>query len=294
MRTQVVVWATVALNATLFVLNLLVAVVSGSAAVLSQAVYAFADLVGSLLLMWGVIASQRPPDYDHPFGFGKERFFWAFSASLVTFTIAGLLVLTDGIQTVASPHHVSDVTDALLVLGATLALSAVGIWVTLREVRRAQQAITDFLGSAQIGLKTIFYQDIVSVIGSIVAFVGVADVRQTGNDAADGIVASVVGILMILTGLVLAAESRELLIGKAISPAQARAVLTLVEKDAQVRKIRSLQSMMLGPDDVLIALRVNFQDGLTTDQLEQVIDRISATVRTAFPPVRHLVIEPES
>jgi cation diffusion facilitator family transporter len=294
MRTQVVVWATVALNATLFVLNLLVAVVSGSAAVLSQAVYAFADLVGSLLLMWGVIASQRPPDYDHPFGFGKERFFWAFSASLVTFTIAGLLVLTDGIQTVASPHHVSDVADALLVLGATLALSAVGIWVTLREVRRAQQAITDFLGSAQIGLKTIFYQDIVSVIGSIVAFVGVADVRQTGNDAADGIVASVVGILMILTGLVLAAESRELLIGKAISPAQARAVLTLVEKDAQVRKIRSLQSMMLGPDDVLIALRVNFQDGLTTDQLEQVIDRISATVRTAFPPVRHLVIEPES
>jgi len=180
------------------------------------------------------------------------------------------------------------------VLGATLALSAVGIWVTLREVRRAQQAITDFLGSAQIGLKTIFYQDIVSVIGSIVAFVGVAVVRQTGNDAADGIVASVVGILMILTGLVLAAESRELLIGKAISPAQARAVLTLVEKDAQVRKIRSLQSMMLGPDDVLIALRVNFQDGLTTDQLEQVIDRISATVRTAFPPVRHLVIEPES
>ncbi len=294
MRTQVVVWATVALNAALFVLNLSVAVISGSAAVLSQAVYALTDLVGSLLLMWGVIASQRPPDYDHPFGFGKERFFWSFSASLVTFTIAGLLVLTDGIQQVAAPHHVTNVTYALLVLGATLGLSALGIWITLREVRRAQQAITVFLESAQIGLKTIFYQDVVSVIGSIVAFAGVAVVHQTGNDTADGLVASIVGILMILTGLVLAAESRELLIGKAISPDQARAVLAVVEQDALVRKVRSFQSMMLGPEDVLIALRINFQDGLDTDQLEQAIDRVSAAVRAAFPPVRHLVIEPES
>jgi cation diffusion facilitator family transporter len=294
MRTQVIVWATIALNATLFVLNLSVAAVSGSAAVLSQAVYALTDLVGSLLLMWGVIASQRPPDYDHPFGFGKERFFWAFSASLVTFTIAGLLVLTDGIEQVASPHHLTNVTAALLVLAATLGLSGVGIWVTLRELRRAQQAIQVFLESAQIGLKTIFYQDVVSVIGSVVAFAGVAVVHETGNETADGLVASIVGILMILTGLVLAAESRELLIGKAISPVQARAVLAIVERDAQVRKVRSFQSMMLGPDDVLIALRINFQDGLDTDQLEQAIDRISGAVRVAFPPVRHLVIEPES
>ncbi len=294
MRTQVVVWATVVLNAALFVLNLVVAIVSGSTAVLSQAVYALTDLVGSLLLMWGVVASQRPPDYDHPFGFGKERFFWSFSASLVTFTIAGLLVLTDGIQQLATPHRLTNVDAALLVLGATIALSAVGIWVTLREVRRARQAITVFLESAQIGLKTIFYQDVVSVFGSVVAFAGVAVVHETGNDAADGLVACVIGILMILTGLVLAAESRELLIGKAISPDQARAVLAVVERDGQVRKVRSFQSMMLGPDDVLIALRINFQDGLDTDQLEQAIDRVSAAVRAAFPRVRHLVIEPES
>jgi cation diffusion facilitator family transporter len=294
MRTQVIVWATVGLNAVLFLLNISVALVSGSAAVLSQAVYALADLVGSLLLMWGAIASQRPPDYEHPFGFGKERFFWSFSASLVTFTIAGLLVLTDGIRQVAAPHPINDVSEALLVLGATLALSAVGIWVTLREVRRARQAISEFLESSRIGLKTIFYQDVVSVVGSVLAFGGVAVVQATGDDVADGVVASIVGILMILTGIVLAAESRELLIGKAVSPEQARAVLAIVERDAQVRKVRSLQSMMLGPDDVLVALRINFEDGLDTDQIERVIDRVNAAVRTAYPAVRHLIIEPES
>jgi UPF0755 protein len=97
-----------------------------------------------------------------------------------------------------------------------------------------------------------------------------------------------------LTAVLNPAESRELLIGKAISPEQARAVLAVVERDALVRKVRSFQSMMLGPDDVLLALRINFQDGLDTDQLEQAIDRVSASVRAAFPPVRHLVIEPES
>lgn len=294
MRTQVVVWATIVLNAALFVVNLDVAISSASQTVLSQAVYSLTDLVGSLLLMWGVVASQRPPDYEHPFGFGKERFFWAFSASLVTFTIAGLLVLNDGIRQLLDPAPVGNLLAALVVVGATLLASVIGIWVTLRELRRAREAIEVFLDSPRLGLKTIFYQDMVSVVGSVVAFLGIAVVYETGNDAVDGLAASLVGVLMILTGLVLAAESRELLIGKAISPAQARAVLDTVGADRQVRKVRSFQSMMLGPEDVLIALRVNFQDGLDTDQIEKAIDRVSASVRGAYPQVRHLVIEPES
>lgn len=294
MRSQVVIWATMGLSAGLFVLNLAVAFLSNSQAVLSQAVYALTDVVGAVLLMWGSVAARRPPNYDHPFGHGKERFFWSFSASLVTFTIAGLLVLNDGVRQVVNPQPVGALGAALLVVGATLALSLVGIWVTLREVRRADQDLSDLLESGHQGLKTIFYQDLVSVFGSIVAFAGIAVVYRTGNDAVDGIAASVVGLLMILTGLVLAAESRELLIGKAISPLKARAVLAIVERQSQVRKVRSFQSMMLGPEDILIAMRVNFQDGLSTDQLELVIDAVSQAIRSTFPAVRHLIIEPES
>ena len=103
-----------------------------------------------------------------------------------------------------------------------------------------------------------------------------------------------VGVLLSVTGVLLAGESRELLVGKAISPGEARRVLDLVEKDARVRKVRGLQSMMLGPEDILVALRVNFQDGLTTDQIEGAIDQISARLRESFPMMRHLLIEPES
>lgn len=294
MRPQVIIWATLALNAVLFVVNLIVAVISNSHAVLSQAIYTITDLLGAVLLLWGFVVSQRPPDLDHPFGRGKERFFWAFSASLITFSIAGLIALLSGLQQIATPTPVSHLEAALASVGATLATSVVGILVALGEMRRGEQSVQAFVESAHQGLKTIFYQDVVSVFGSAVALVGIAVVYWTHDVVADGISAAVVGAILIATGFVVAAETREFLVGKAISPVAARRLLTVVEKDARVRRVRSLQSMMLGPDDALVALKVNFQDGLDTDQIESAIDQLSLAMRQTFPAIRHLIIEPES
>lgn len=294
MRPQVIIGATVALSAVLFVVNLAVALKGGSHAVLSQAIYTVTDLIGGTLILWGFVASQKPPTYDHPFGYGKERFFWSFTGTLVTFTIAGLLVLVDSFGQIAHPGPVTDLPASLAVVGVTLVFSLLGILVTLRELRHGKETLSDLLESAHQGLKTIFYQDVVSVFGSLVAFVGIAIVYVTHETIVDGIAAFGVGILLFLTGLLLAAESRPLLVGKAVSPEQARTILQIVERDARVRKVRGFQSMMLGPDDVLVALRINFQDGLNTDQIESAIDQVSLSLRQTYPAIRHLVIEPES
>lgn len=294
MRPQLVVSATLLLDVALFGFNLTVAVSGGSLAVLSQAVYALSDVFAGAMVMWGFLASQRPPDHQHPFGYGKERFFWSFSAGLLAFTFAGGFVLVSGVQQVLDPHGVQDLYQGLLVVGATLLLSVIGILVVMRELRRDESTISDFLGSAHQGLKTIFYQDLISVLGSGVAFAGLLLEYHRPSGVVDGMTAIIVGALMVATGVVLAAESRDLLVGKAISPQQARAVLSLVERDPRVRKVRGLQSMMLGPDDVLLALRVNFLDNMDTDEIESSIDHLSLTLREAFPQVRHLLIEPES
>ncbi len=298
MRPQLVIAATLVLDVILFGLNLSVATTGGSKAVLSQAVYAVSDLFAGAMIMWGFLASQRPPDHEHPFGYGKERFFWSFSASLLAFTFAGVFVLITGTQQILSPRPVQNLQEGLLVVGATLALSLIGIVVMLRELRSSRETLTAFLDSPHQGLKTIFYQDLISVAGSVVAFGGLYVVFRTSNAVEgaviDGITAAVVGVLMVVTGIVLAAESRDLLVGKAISPGQARAVLSLVERDPRVRRVRGLQSMMLGPDDVLVALRVNFLDDMDTDEIESSIDHLSLTLRAAFPQIRHLLVEPES
>ena len=294
MRPQVIIWATLLLNATLFGVNLFVAVISGSKAVLSQAIYTITDLVGGIVLMWGYSISIRPPDVAHPFGRGKERFFWAFTASLITFSTAGLLTLEGGLQQVVDPQPVSHLVDAMLSVGATLATSLAGIVVTVREVRLGHQTLDSFLESAHQGLKTIFYQDLVSVFGSAVAIGGIALLYETHDSVIDGVTATAVGAILVATGFVLAAETREFLVGRALGPNTTRELIATIEADDRVRKVRTFQSMLLGPDDALLAAKVNFQDGLTTDQIEAAIDQISLAVRKQAPQVRHLVIEPES
>lgn len=294
MRSQVVIIATLLLNGALFAFNLIVALTSGSRAVLAQAIYAITDLIGSALLLWGIYASRLPADYRHPFGRGKERFYWALVSIVVTFTVAGILALTAGVDQVTSPSPVTHIGEALLVVGATLAVSAVGIAVMLREVRHSQQTLQSLLESRHIGLKSVFYQDVVSIVGCLVAFFSLLVVYRTSDYRVDGAAAIIEGALLVITGLVLTLESRGLLIGQALDPEEARTILGVVERDPRVSKVRALQSMVLGPDDALLALRINFHDGLTTDQIETAIDQITLALQQSHPVLRHVIIEPES
>jgi cation diffusion facilitator family transporter len=294
MRPQVVLTTTLLLNAALFAANLFIAELSGSRTVLAEAILTATDLIGSALLLWGLRLSRRPADLQHPFGFGKERFFWAFVSIVITFTIAGIVALATGLAQWYSPRPIGHLVEAVVVVALTLVVSAAGLSVTLRELRLGRETLQGLLESSQEGLKSVFYQDVVAIVGAVVALGGLLAVYETHLDAIDGAVAASEGFLLVATGFVLAAESREYLIGKALAPAIVREVLGLVERDPRVARVRSIQSMQLGPDDALVALRINFQDGLTTDQLEAAIDQVGLSVRTTYPIVRHLVIEPES
>jgi len=294
MRPQVVIAATLLLNLALFVVNLEVALLSGSRTVLSQAIYTVTDLAGSGFLLWGLYLSRRPADYAHPFGFGKERFFWAFVSIVVTFTMTGMVALVTGIEQATSPHVVTHLGESVLVVLASLAVSSVGIWITLRELRISRQTLATLLDSAHQGLKSVFYQDLISIVGAIVAVAGLLVVYRTHDYALDGATAAIEGFLLVATGFVLTAESRAYIIGRALDPDIARSMLSLVERDPRVARVRSAQSMQLGPDDALVALRINFQDGLTTDQLESAIDQVGQALRSTYPVIRHIIIEPES
>jgi len=294
MRPQVVLASTLALNATLFVANFYIAIVSGSRTILAEAILTATDLSGSAILLWGLHLSRRPANLQHPFGFGKERFFWAFISIVITFTIAGIVALVTGIDQWANPHPVSHLFEGVLIVAATLVASVIGISVTLRELRLGRETLQGLLESSHEGLKSVFYQDAVAIAGAVLALAGLLVVYETHRAAIDGAVAAAEGVLLVATGFVLTAESRGYLVGRALEPALARELLGLVERDPRVGRVRSIQSMQLGPDDALVALRINFQDGLTTDQLETAVDQVSASVKSAFPIVRHLIIEPES
>ncbi|MCI4346597.1 MAG: cation diffusion facilitator family transporter [Thermoplasmata archaeon] len=294
MRPRFLFTATAISDIVLVALNGAVAYFGGSRIVLSEAVFSAADLLGSAMLIWGLVASVRPPDESHPFGRGKERFFWAFASSLVTFSLTGVGVFLVGSQQFADPHPVGDVSEGLLVVGATLVASLVGIVLLLRELRSTHESLSNFLISSQLGLKTIFYQDLITAFASTIAFGGLLFLYRTGSGAIDGLTTMGVGALLVGTGFLLAAESRELLVGKGVTAGEAKEMLALVARAPNVRKVRGFQTMMLGPDELLLAMRINFLDGLTTDQIESTIDDIAGFLRRKYPKLRQILIEPES
>jgi cation diffusion facilitator family transporter len=291
-RPALVITATLILDGVFFVLNLSVAISGGSRAVLSQAVYTITDLIGAVMILLGHRASAQPASPQHPFGRGKERFFWAFTAGLVTFSLAGALVLVEGGLQIVSPRPVADLVPGLLTVAGTLASSLGSLLVVIFELRRDQQTVESLLASDFQGMKTIFLQDVVSVVGAGVALAGLALVRVSGQAFYDGLSASVVGVLLLITGFTLAAESRALLVGRAMSEREGREILSLVSDYPFVRRVVGMQSMMMGPEEALVSLQVNFLDELSTDDIEIHIDQIQRFVKGAHPQVRHLIIQP--
>lgn len=291
-RTSTVVAATLTLDAAFFALNFYVFSLGGSKAVLSQAVAGATDLIGSLMIMWGQRAASLPASSKHPFGRGKERFFWAYSAGLVTFSLAGSLVFIEGFLQVLNPHSITDLGLGLLTVGMTFAANLGGFLIVLVELRQNHQTVDDLLQSSYVGVKMIFLQDIVSIAGASVALAGLALDRYTGLGIFDGVAAAVVGGLLLITGFAIGGDAREFLVGRAISEEESTAILSLVERYPYVRHVLDVRSMVLGPEDHLIVLRVNFLDEMDTDDVEMHVDQLRTFVCGEFPDIKHLIIEP--
>ncbi len=292
MRTRLVIGATLALDTLFFAVNLVVFAVGGSRAVLSQALYAITDVLGSLMISWGMAVSQVEADTTHPFGRGKERFFWAFTAGLVTFSLTGYLVLAMGVLQMLHPVHVAALHDALVSVGGTLLVGAASLTIILWELRRDRVSVRSLLSSDNQEMKILLVQDAVSLVGAAVVLVGIFFVLMTDNDFYDGLAAAVVGILLVGTGFVFAFDARELLVGKGVSPEEGKTMLSIIERYPYVRQVRELKSMLLGPDEALVMLRVNFVDELTTDEVEMHIDQLRRFVTSECPRIRYLIIEP--
>jgi cation diffusion facilitator family transporter len=291
-RTRSVIVATLALDSAFFIANFIVFYYGGSRAVLSQALYTITDLVAGIMIYWGVKVSLEPPTHTHPFGRGKERFFWAFTGGLVTFSVAGFLVLVEGLLEIMHPGRLTDLMQGIATISATLVASLISLTIVLLEIREEKVTVETIMVSEHQEIKMILVQDIVSMIGAVVALTGIYLVYATGNVLYDGLSASMVGALLVATGFVYAMDAREFLVGKGVSPAEGEIIFSIVERYPFVRKVEGMQSMLMGPDEVLVALRINFVDELTTDDLEIVIDELRQFVTGEFPRIGQLIIEP--
>ena len=288
-------------NMTIAAFKFAAAAVSGSSAMLAESYHSVSDTLNQVFLFVGLRSSTKPADERHPFGYGKARYFWSFVVAVLLFGVAGTLSLVEGINKVQHPHPLvwEDARWSFAALGFAAVFEGYALGVSLRELRRKQRelhakSLLDALNkSKDATLLTVVSEDALAHVGIAIAVVGITATLVTGNGFFDGLGSLVIGLMLMSFSLILAKQNQDLLIGEAMDPAVRLAIIRALEAHPLVNRVLALKTMHMSPKDVLVALEVNFVDGLTTDQLERAIDEVETIIKTIAPSVKSCFVEPQ-
>ncbi|MCP3799269.1 cation diffusion facilitator family transporter [Allokutzneria sp. A3M-2-11 16] len=287
-----------AVNFGIGVMKAFAGVVTGSAALLAEAAHSVADTFTEGLLLTALRRSGRPADRRHPFGYGKERYFWSLLAAVSIFVSGALFAFIEGFETLAGEN--TEQTSAwvgYLVLGLAFAMELVSWTQAVRQVRRDaaedERSFTEYLRvSDDPTVKTVFLEDTAALIGLVIAFAGVGLHDLTGSAMWDGVASLLIGVLLVVVAYVLGRSNKALLIGRQADVRLVREVHSRLLAQPEVEAVADLLTMLTGTDQVLLCARVDFVDSLTAAELERACVRIDAELRAGISELDEIFLEP--
>jgi cation diffusion facilitator family transporter len=271
------------------------ALVTSSASMLAESIHSLADTGNQGLLFLGGRRSQRPPDEAHPFGYGAERYFWAFVVALVLFTLGALFSLYEGIEKLSNPHQLESPAVAFTVLTIAAVLESLSLRTAVRESRPRRRDLSwgQFIRRTKSPeLSVVLLEDTGALAGLVLAGVGLGLAVGFDEPRFDAIGSIGIAVLLGAIAIVLAIEMKSLLIGESAG-LRARATLDAVLRDApEVRSVIHVRTLQLGPEDLLVAAKLDFH-APTTTELAPAIDAVEARIRAALPEARLIFLEPD-
>ncbi|SCL22511.1 cation diffusion facilitator family transporter [Micromonospora pallida] len=286
-----------AANLAIAAAKLVAGLLSGSAAMLSEAAHSVADTTTEVLLYMALRRGARPADLRHPFGYGKESYVWALLAALFTFVGGAGFAITHGVTTVLVHEHRGDYLASYVVLAVSFGIESVSLARAVRQVRRQsyrwRTTPRRFLRlTADTTVKAVFLEDSAALVGLLLAALGVGLSELTGDELYDGIASILIGLLLLIVATILAHSNVSLLVGRAV-PARMRHE---IEHDLAglptVHRIDTLLTMQLGPDDILVAAKVDFHDDATGADIEAVADEAERRLTGRYPEIRYVFLDP--
>lgn len=283
-------------NAGIAVAKFIAYLVTGSASMLAESVHSVADTSNQGLLLLGGRQARRVADDEHQFGYGRERYFWAFVVALVLFTLGGLYSLYEGIDKLRHPHEITALGWAIGVLIFGLILEGFSFRTAIVEARKEKgnRRWWDYIRrSRSPELPVVLLEDAGAMFGLMIALVGVSLAAVTGNPIWDGIGTIGIGILLLVIASVLTVEMRSLLLGEAATKEDIAAITAAVRGSDGVKRIIDLRSQHIGPEELLVAGKVEFDHPLTMSGVADAIDRCEKAIRRAVPHARRIYLEPD-
>jgi cation diffusion facilitator family transporter len=270
--------------------------VTGAASMLAEAIHSVADTGNQGLLMLGGVKSRRPADEIHNFGYGTLRYFWAFVVALVLFSVGGLFAIFEGVEKLLHPHELEDPRVAIGVLLVAVVLESFSLRTALRESRteRRGKSILQFVRRTKIPeLAVVVLEDIGALIGLSFALAGVILADLSNEPRWDAAGSLAIGVLLVVIAIVLAVEMASLLVGEAAAPDVVARIRGVLEGHPSVTRLIALRTQHVGPDDIILNAKVEFDPTLTMLRLSEIVNELEVELRRAEPKARTIFIEPD-
>ncbi|WIB62714.1 cation diffusion facilitator family transporter [Curtobacterium sp. MCBD17_040] len=283
-------------NVGIAVVKFIAAAISGSASMLAEGVHSLADSVNQVLLIIGGRRSKRAADEEHPFGYGRERYVYAFVVSIILFSIGGVFSLYEGIEKLEHPHPLETWWLPLAVLAISILLEGFSLRTALREARsdRGDQSLVQYIRRAKAPeLPVVMLEDTAALTGLVFAFLGVGLTALTGDGVFDAIGTILIALLLVAVAVVLGVETKSLLLGEGATPADLQAIKRAILDGPEVDSIIHMKTLYLGPDELMVAAKVAVDGDRRLGDVAAGIDALEARVRSVVPVARVIYIEPD-
>jgi cation diffusion facilitator family transporter len=283
-------------NLAIAVAKFLAAAVTGSSAMVSEGVHSLVDTSNELLLLHGLRRAAAPPTADHPFGHGREIYFWSFIVALLIFALGAGVSLYEGLRHWWHPVPLRDPWISYAVLAVSGAFEGISWYASWKELRRADAggSVLDAIRrSKDPSTFTVFLEDSVALAGLAVAAIGIGVTHALGRKEADALASIVIAILLGAAAIFLARETKALLIGEPAHPRLRASLLRIAAADPAIAHANGVFAAQLGPDRVLATLSAEFRDGLRTEDIEACVRRLEAAIHASHPDVVALFVKPQ-
>jgi cation diffusion facilitator family transporter len=285
-------------NVLLSVTKLIAGLLAGSSAMLAEAAHSFADTLNQGFLLASLRRSERPPDRRHPFGYGNDRYFWSLLAAFGIFVAGGGYSIFEGVLTITGRDAGGG--EAVWLAFTVLAVAALlegTSWLRAftqarRETADGQDLVDHVRTTPDVTFKAALFEDSAAMVGLVIAATGLGLREITGSAFWDGLASVLIGLLLVGVAIALGRDSRSLLIGRAVAPDVQREIRVEIASAYGVTGVDELFTMHFGPEQVLVAAKVHFSDGISADEAEDVAGEIERRLRERLPVVRHVFLDP--
>jgi cation diffusion facilitator family transporter len=295
--TLAAVWAALGGNVLVAAAKFVAAFMTGSAAMLSEAVHSLVDTLNELLLLYGIARSTRPADREHPLGYARELYFWSFVVALLIFTLGAGVSVYQGIERLANPQPIEKPAIIFTVLAASMIFEGASWLVGARAFRASKRDLSwweAFRQSKDPPAFIVIFEDSAAVLGILVAAAGTAAAVVTGDSRWDGIASLLIAAILAGVAALLARESKALLIGERADPTLSDAVLRIAAGLPGVCSANSIVTVQLAPKSIVATLSLDFFDYMRAPEIEHAVIELEKRIRSTYPEVTALFVKPQS